>query len=84
MLHKIAEQNMISVAAGLSSAGKIPFAATFSKFMTRAYDQIELAMNSGSNLKVVGSHSGIGAASDGPSQMSLPDIAWFRSLSTTT
>jgi transketolase len=81
---KIAEQNMISVAAGLSSAGKIPFAATFSKFMTRAYDQIELAMNSGSNLKVVGSHSGIGAASDGPSQMSLPDIAWFRSLSTTT
>ena len=81
---KIAEQNMISVAAGLSSAGKIPFAATFSKFMTRAYDQIELALNSGSNLKIIGSHSGIGAASDGPSQMSLPDIAWFRSFSTMT
>ena len=81
---KIAEQNMISVAAGLSSAGKIPFAATFSKFVTRAYDPIELALNSGSNLKIVGSHSGIGAASDGPSQMSLPDISWFRSFSTMT
>ena len=79
---KIAEQNMISVAAGLSAAGKIPFAATFSKFITRAYDQVELAINSGANLKVVGSHSGVGPASDGPSQMSLPDVAWFRSLST--
>jgi len=79
---KIAEQNMISVAAGLSSAGKVPFAATFSKFVTRAYDQVELAINSGANLKVVGSHSGVGPASDGPSQMSLPDVAWFRSLST--
>lgn len=79
---KIAEQNMISVATGLATAGKIPFAATFSKFVTRAYDQLELAINSGANVKVVGSHSGIGAASDGPSQMSLPDIGWFRSFTT--
>jgi transketolase len=79
---KIAEQNMVSVGAGLSAGGKIPFVATFAKFFTRAYDQIELAINSGANLKVVGSHSGIGPASDGPSQMSLPDVAWFRSLST--
>jgi transketolase len=81
---KIAEQNMISVAAGLSAAGKIPFACTFAKFVTRAYDQIEMAMNSGANLKVVGSHAGITLAADGPSQMSLPDVAWFRSLATTT
>lgn len=80
---KIAEQNMVSVAAGLSAAGKVPFACTFAKFVTRAYDQIEMAMNSGANLKVVGSHSGITLASDGPSQMSLPDVAWFRSLATT-
>ena len=77
---KIAEQNMISVGAGLAAAGKIPFCATFGKFLTRAYDQIEMAMNSGANLKVVGSHSGISLAADGPSQMSLPDLAWFRSL----
>lgn len=79
---KIAEQNMISVAAGLAAAGKIPFCSTFAKFVTRAYDQIEMAINSGANIKVVGSHAGITLASDGPSQMALPDVAWFRSLST--
>lgn len=79
---KIAEQNMVSVAAGLSAGGKTPFTATFSKFFTRAYDQIELAINSGANIKIVGSHSGVGPASDGPSQMSLPDVAWFRSFTT--
>jgi len=81
---KIAEQNMVSVGAGMSAGGKIPFCSTFSKFMTRAYDQIEMALYSGANIKLVGSHSGITLAADGPSQMSLPDIAWFRSLSTTT
>lgn len=79
---KIAEQNMFSVAAGLSAAGKIPFASTFAKFVTRAYDQIEMAINSGANLKIVGSHSGISLAADGPSQMALPDVAWFRSWTT--
>lgn len=79
---KIAEQNMFSVAAGLSAAGKVPFCSTFAKFVTRAYDQIEMAINSGANLKIVGSHAGITLASDGPSQMSLPDVAWFRSFST--
>jgi transketolase len=79
---KIAEQNMISMAAGLSAAGKIPFVSTFAKFVTRAYDQIEMAINSGANLKIVGSHAGITLAADGPSQMSLPDVAWFRSFAT--
>jgi transketolase len=77
---KIAEQNMISVAAGLSAAGKIPFCSTFAKFVTRAYDQVEMAINSGANLKIVGSHAGVTLAADGPSQMSLPDIAWFRAF----
>jgi len=79
---KIAEQNMYSVGAGLSAAGKIPFCSTFAKFITRGYDQIEMAINSGANIKIVGSHSGISLAADGPSQMSLPDIAWFRSFGT--
>ncbi len=79
---KIAEQNMLSVAAGLAAAGKIPFCSTFAKFVSRAYDQIEMAINSGANIKIVGSHSGLGPASDGPSQMALPDIAWFRALTT--
>lgn len=77
---RIAEQNMISVAAGLSAAGKIPFVSTFAKFLARGYDQIEMAINSGANLKLVGSHAGLSPASDGPSQMALTDVAWFRSL----
>jgi transketolase len=79
---KIAEQNMFSLAAGLSAAGKIPFCSTFAKFVTRAYDQIEMAIYSGANLKIVGSHAGITLAADGPSQMSLPDVAWFRAFTT--
>jgi len=79
---RIAEQNMVSMAVGFSAAGKTPFVSSFAKFLTRAYDQIEMAINSGANIKLVGSHAGISLASDGPSQMALPDIAWFRSFST--
>ncbi len=79
---KIAEQNMISAAVGLAAAGKIPFCSTFGKFVTRAYDQVEMAINSGANIKIVGSHCGISLAADGPSQMALPDVAWFRSWTT--
>src|SRR5205085_7285864 len=77
---KIAEQNMFSVAAGAAAAGKIPFASTFAKFIVRAYDQVEMAINTGANIKCVGSHAGVTLAADGPSQMSLPDVAFFRSF----
>ncbi|MEO1007491.1 MAG: transketolase [Planctomycetota bacterium] len=79
---KIAEQHMISMGVGLSAAGKTAFSSSFAKFVTRAYDQIEMAINSGANLKIVGSHSGVTLAADGPSQMGLPDISWFRSFTT--
>jgi transketolase len=79
---KIAEQNMISAGVGLAAAGKLPFCSSFGKFITRAYDQIEMAVISGANLKIVGSHTGISLAADGPSQMALPDVSWFRSIST--
>jgi transketolase len=77
---KIAEQNMVSVAAGAAAAGKIPFCSTFAKFFTRAYDQIEMAMITGANFKMTGSHAGVTLAADGPSQMSLPDVAFFRAF----
>ncbi|MFQ5423633.1 MAG: transketolase [Phycisphaerae bacterium] len=76
---KIAEQNMISTAAGLAASGFIPFASTFAKFAARAYDQIEMAQITRANLKIVGSHAGVSLAADGPSQMSLHDVAYFRS-----
>jgi transketolase len=76
---KIAEQNMISAAAGASAAGKIPFVSTFAKFVERGYDQVDMAIISGANIKITGSHAGVTLAADGPSQMSLPDVAFFRS-----
>ncbi|MCG3126130.1 MAG: Transketolase 1 [Phycisphaerae bacterium] len=79
---KIGEQNMASVAVGLSAGGLIPVCNTFAKFWSRALDQIELAAISRANIKLVGSHAGITPHSDGPSQMGLCDVAFFRSLST--
>lgn len=76
----IAEQNMVSVAAGLARLGKIPFAATFAAFLTRAADQIRMARVSEANIKFVGSHVGVSIGEDGPSQMGLEDIALFGTL----
>ncbi len=79
---KIAEQNMVSVAVGLSAAGRIPFVNSFAKFIARAYDQVEMANISRANIKLVGSHAGISLAADGPSQMSLLDVAYFHGFTT--
>ena len=75
---RIAEQNMVSVAAGLAAAGKLPFVSSFGKFLVRAYDQLEMAIISGADIKLVGTHVGVTIASDGPSQMALADIAFMR------
>lgn len=77
---KIAEQNMVSVASGLAAGGKIPFVSSFAKFLARAVDQIDMAVISRANIKIVGSHAGVSLGADGPSQMSVSDMAYFRSL----
>ncbi|MBS3819613.1 transketolase [bacterium] len=76
----IAEQNMIGMGLGLASRGYIPFMATFSAFLSRAHDQIRMAAYSFSNLKIVGSHSGVSIGEDGPSQMGLEDMAIFTPI----
>jgi transketolase len=77
----IAEQNMIGTALGLAAAGKIPYAATFACFLTRAYDFIRMAQYSRPrHLVLCGSHAGVSIGEDGPSQMGLEDIAMFRAL----
>ncbi len=76
----IAEQNMVGVATGLSTRGKVPFASTFATFFTRAYDQIRVAGISKSNIKLVGSHVGVSIGEDGPSQMALEDLAMMRAV----
>jgi transketolase len=78
----IAEANMVGVGAGLAMAGKIPFVASFSVFvMNKAFEQMRVCAAYGrSNLKVVGTHSGISIGEDGPSQMSVEEIALACSL----
>jgi transketolase len=76
----IAEQNLVAVAIGFGTRGKVPFASTFATFFARAYDQIRVAGISTANLKLVGSHVGVSIGEDGPSQMALEDLAMMRAV----
>lgn len=71
---------MVGVTTGLACRNKIAFCSTFAAFLTRAADQIRIAGISGSNIKMVGSHAGVNIGEDGPSQMALEDLAFFRTL----
>ncbi|MDR0662877.1 MAG: transketolase family protein [Spirochaetaceae bacterium] len=76
----IAEANMVGLAAGLSAAGKIPFAATFACFATRrAYDQFFVSGNYARlNVKLVGTDPGVTAAFNGGTHMPFEDLALMR------
>ncbi len=76
----IAEQAMVGMALGFSAQGYLPFAATFSAFLTRAHDFIRMASYSKANIKIVGSHAGVHIGEDGPSQMGLEDLSMFLSI----
>ncbi len=76
----IAEQNMVSVATGLSRMGRVPFVSTFAAFLTRAADQIRMAQYSHANIKFMGSHVGVSIGPDGSSQMAVEDISLFRAI----
>lgn len=78
----IAEANMMGVAAGLASCGKIVFASTFAIFATqRAYNQFRQSIAyPGLNVKVAASHSGVSVGEDGTSHHCIEDIAAMRVL----
>jgi len=78
----IAEQNMVTIAAGLAASGKIPFASTFAVFVPgRAFDQIRMSIAySQLNVKLVVTHSGISVGEDGASHQSVEDLALIGSL----
>ncbi len=80
----IAEQNMVSVALGLSKLGFIPYSSTFAAFLTRAFDQIRMSQYSEGNVKIAGSHAGVSIGYDGSSQMGLEDLSMFRSVHEST
>jgi transketolase len=78
----IAEANMCAVGAGLALAGKIPFVSSFSAFViNKGFEQLRCCVAyPHTNVKVVGTHSGISIGEDGPSQMSIEEIGLACSL----
>lgn len=78
----IAEANMLSVAAGLSTTGKIPFANSFAVFVAgRGYDQIRQTIAIGKlNVKVAGASAGLSDFGDGATHQSVEDIAIMQAI----
>ncbi|MBA7683654.1 Apulose-4-phosphate transketolase subunit B [subsurface metagenome] len=78
----IAEQNMVSIAAGLAASGKIPFASTFAVFVPgRCFDQIRMSIAQPKlNVKLVATHGGLSVGEDGTSHQSIEDLALITSL----
>ncbi|MDO4962291.1 MAG: transketolase C-terminal domain-containing protein [Eubacteriales bacterium] len=76
----IAEANMISMAAGASTMGLIPFCSSFAMFATgRAYEQIRNSVGyPGFNVKICGSHAGLSVGEDGATHQCLEDVALMR------
>ena len=78
----IAEQNMISTAAGMSTCGKIPYASTFAVFAAgRAYDQIRNSVCYPKlNVKICATHAGVTVGEDGATHQMIEDISLMRTL----
>ena len=77
----IAEQNMMLVAAGMASSGKVPFASTFAIFTERAFEQVRNGIaRPGLVVHICGSHGGIHTGTDGSSAQSIEDLCIYRSI----
>lgn len=78
----IAEANMIGMAAGLATAGKIPFTGTFANFSTsRVLDQLRQSVSySNKNVKVCASHAGLTLGEDGATHQTMEDIGVTKAL----
>lgn len=78
----VAEQNLVTVASGMAAMGKIPFCSSYAMFSPgRNWEQIRttIAYNN-TNVKVVGSHTGVSVGPDGGTHQALEDIALMRVL----
>jgi transketolase len=78
----VAEQNMIGVAAGLATTGKLPFASTFAIFASlRASEQIRTSIAyPGLNVKIVANNAGVEICGDGVTHQAVEDLAVMRSI----
>ncbi|MDZ7543103.1 transketolase family protein, partial [Clostridium perfringens] len=78
----IAEGNMIGVAAGLASSGKVPYVSSFAMFLAgRAYEQIRNSIGYPHlNVKLCATHAGISVGEDGASHQSIEDLSLMRGI----
>lgn len=78
----IAEQNLMGVAAGMSTTGVIPYVSTFAVFATgRAYDQVRNSIAYPKlNVKICATHAGVTAGEDGATHQMLEDLSMMRTL----
>ena len=78
----IAEADMVCTAAGLATTGKIPFATGFACFLLgRTMDQVLVSVAySNTNVKLVGTHTGLAVGEDGPTAQMIVDIAYTRAI----
>ncbi len=78
----IAEANMMGVAAGMSTCGKIPFVSTFAMFAAgRAFEQIRNSIcYPRLNVKVCATHAGLTVGEDGASHQAIEDLSLMRSI----
>jgi transketolase len=78
----VAEQNMMGIAAGLALSGKIPFVSSYGVFSPgRNWDQLRVSVcYSQTNVKIMGSHTGISVGPDGATHQAMEDIAITRVL----
>ena len=78
----IAEANMMGVAAGLATCGKLPYVSTFAVFAAgRSYDQIRCSIAYPKlNVKICATHSGITVGEDGATHQMLEDISMMRTM----
>ena len=78
----ISEQNMASMAAGMSAYGMNPYICTFTAFSTRRIcDQIAISMSyAKQNIKIIGTDAGIASELNGGTHMSFEDIGVLRSI----
>ena len=78
----IAESNMVSIAAGIATTGKIPFCSTFAMFAAgRAYEQVRNAVGYPHlNVKIAATHAGISVGEDGATHQCNEDIALMRTI----
>lgn len=82
----IAEQNMVTIAAGLAASGKIPFASTFAVFVPgRCFDQVRVSIAQSSlNVKLVVTHGGLTVGEDGSTHQAIEDLSLITSMPTFT